>query len=222
MADEKIKITSCNLILCEGKDEVLFLNQYLFWLKEQGVFEKSDPNVQIINFGGVKEFKRKLRVIVKAPGFQDVRSILIIQDAETDADASRRSICDNLKNNGLPAPSRAAEWERNDAMKLAYLLFPKLDGYPTNGTLEDLCVTIIDKSYNPDAVIELIENDMSNLESRELRAFPHKHKSKLHGFFSLTDRFVGDKVGEAAAAGAFDWNNEKLSVLKRMIIENME
>ena len=42
-----------------------------------------------------------------------------------------------------------------------------------------------------------------------------------HGFFSLTDRFVGQKIGDAARAGAFDWEHEKVKPLVELVDEKL-
>ncbi len=40
-------------------------------------------------------------------------------------------------------------------------------------------------------------------------------------YFSVTDRYVSLKIGEAARAGAFDWENKALDALRRFV-ESME
>ena len=42
------------------------------------------------------------------------------------------------------------------------------------------------------------------------------------GYFSVQDRLVSLKVGEAADKDAFDWRNEKLLPLRSLIAEGFE
>lgn len=88
---------------------------------------------------------------------------------------------------GMSTPKSAGMWQESGGINVGFLLFPQLDSDPIEGTLEDLCLKII------------------------------KFKTKLHSFFSLTDRFVGLKIGEAADAGAFDWDSPELEGLRKMI-----
>ena len=57
------------------------------------------------------------------------------------------------------------------------------------------------------------------LKDKELRSFPRKFKTRLHTYFSITDNYVSLKIGEAAKAGAFNWESPKLSPLKSFLYE---
>ena len=60
---------------------------------------------------------------------------------------------------------------------------------------------------------------MNNLENKYNRSYPHEFKTKLHTYFSVTDEYVSLKIGEAAKAGAFNWNSNKLLPLKNFLSE---
>jgi len=45
------------------------------------------------------------------------------------------------------------------------------------------------------------------------------HKNKLHTYFSLTDDFVGLKIGESAKANAFDFSAKEFESLKTLLEE---
>ena len=66
---------------------------------------------------------------------------------------------------------------------------------------------------------EKISDIMNCLKNKGVRYFKHDFKTRLHSFFSLTDGFVGSKVGEAARYGAFNWESIELEYLYKMIIE---
>ena len=63
---------------------------------------------------------------------------------------------------------------------------------------------------------------MNDLEKKYDRVFQREFKTKLHTYFSVTDKYVSLKIGEAARAGAFNWSSEKLTPLKRFLLELME
>ena len=66
--------------------------------------------------------------------------------------------------------------------------------------------------------IEEIDTFMKLLGDKHKREFPHEFKTKLHTYFSITDKFVGLKIGEAAKAGVFDWNSTRLDFLKSFLL----
>ena len=81
------------------------------------------------------------------------------------------------------------------------MLFPTCDPAPGNGTLEDLCHSFL------------------TLLEKKGREFPRIFKNRLHTYLSTNDRYVSLKIGEAAPAGAFDWNNTSLNALRDFLSE---
>ncbi|MGM9771341.1 MAG: DUF3226 domain-containing protein, partial [Segatella copri] len=102
--------------------------------------------------------------------------------------------------------------------KIGYLLFPTCDSLVKDGTLEDLCLSILAEECGF-GIIGDIQNFMDELGFKYNRKYPHEFKTKLHTYFSVTDEYVSLKVGEAARAGAFDWNSDKLAPLKSFLSE---
>ena len=103
-------------------------------------------------------------------------------------------------------------------MKIAYLLFPSLTDDPTNGTLEDLCASILSESSSNN-ILKKVDDFFITLENHQLRTFPHKFKSRIHTYFSITDKYVSLKIGEAADAGAFDWESDEFNYIKSLLRE---
>ena len=44
----------------------------------------------------------------------------------------------------------------------------------------------------------------------------------IHTYFSVNEKYISLKIGEAAKAGAFAWDHEKLAGLKSIILEGLE
>ena len=102
--DYKI-ISKPYLILCEGLDECNFLCWFLN-SKELHDDKRFSRIIQIIDFGGIKELTEKLAIIKNIEGYENVSRILIIRDAETNAEAAVKSIQSALDKNGLPVPEQ--------------------------------------------------------------------------------------------------------------------
>ena len=216
---DKIKnesIIKRHLILCEGIDEYYFLISMLnnpTW-KDKKFFSSE---IQVINFGGNEELAQQLQVLTRSHGFDDLSSLLIMRDAEKNAIAAEQQIQDALKKAGLEVPQKPGEWKAGKP-QVGFLLFPYCDNSLREGTLEDLCLSILEESGNSEILKEIqVFVDMISRENG--RSLPRKHKNKLHTYFSITDRLVGMKIGEAAKAGAFDWNSDRLSFFKSFLLD---
>ncbi len=219
----KISEKTPHIILCEGKDEERFLISFLNFCI------KNDPRFDLFfvyNFGGTKELKNALQELPKAldmiinttDNFSTiVKSLCIIQDAETDASATCQSICGSLKKFGFAAPAVPCspvtdEQARYPNIRTGFLLFPGCGAKPENGTLEDLCLRILAK--------EDAEDILKNVDKALEPYIPLKcpHKNRLHTYFSLTNDFVGDKVGEAASKKAFRYDVPEIESLKNFLL----
>ena len=88
-------------------------------------------------------------------------------------------------------------------------------GSVSRETLEDLCLSLLEPT-DRETMLEEIDAFLGHLQGGYQRSFPHLHKARLHTYFSITDRFVGMKIGEAAAAMAFDWKDPRLHFFPRL------
>lgn len=206
-----IVIHKKHLILCEGMDEWRFLVRYLNSpaLQENPFFSE---NIEALNFGGNEDLSAYLAALKLIDGFSDIVSLLVIRDAELDAQKAARQVQNALRTNGLNVPDAQGQWTEGTP-KTCFLLFPALGTEECPGTLEDLCVTILDDTAAETPLGE-IDAFVERLEQGRKRIFSHRHKTRLHTYFSVNDKFVSMKVGEAADAGAFNWFHPKLEPLK--------
>jgi len=211
-----IQILKSNLILCEGRDEQEFLIQYLNSAALSNIPGFSN-DIQVIDFGGNSELSRKLEILKNMANFDKLTSLLVIRDAETSAESACQEIKRALRENGFSIPQEPHRWE-GELLKVGFLLFPTCDHTLRNGTLEDLCLSILsDQSAND--TLEEIDLFLRRLESRCQRTFSRIFKARLHTYFSVHNDYVSLKIGEAAAAGAFDWNNTALKPLRSFMQE---
>lgn len=205
---KKIKIEegTKHLILCEGKDAEGFLNEYL----RQTVEQRSA--IQVLDFGGNPDLRKSLKLLRVTPGFSNLCSLLIIRDAETNAQAAFDQVRFALKDYHFAMPKTQGEWEEGTP-RTCFLLFPKFGKQIVPGTLEDLCMSILAEN-NVDDVIGRMGTFLNTLQQDGVRDFSHPHKTKLHTYFSITNDFVTKNIGLAAKAGAFNWSHPDLDPLK--------
>ena len=221
MCEQREIIHKPFLILCEGKDA----RNFLIGLLNSDCLKhdlRYSNDIDIHSFGGVNDLSSYLKALSNIENFDIVSSILIIRDAEKDYSKAQNKIKESLKKSGFSVPDESNKWYMNhDAehnnINIAYCLFPACDKKAVNGALEHLCWDILNEESTEikESVTDYIERvkKISNCE------FPREFKNILHTYFSIKDRFVTMKIGEAAKAKAFNWENEKLSPLKRIISE---
>ena len=210
------KIMKRHLILCEGRDEQEFL---IAWLNSAALHSVPafSEEIQVIDFGGNQDLPAYLRLLQNAENFDKVRSILVIRDAEKDAKRAVCEIQESFHKNDLPVPETPQVWE-NGVPKTGFLLFPKFDREPECGTLEDLCLSLL-SDPNASCLTKEIDAFMSALEERCRLVFRRPFKTRLHTYFSIHNKYVSLKIGEAANAGAFDLDNKSLEPLKNFLLE---
>lgn len=208
---EKELIHKKHLILCEGMDEWKFLVRYLnsSALEEIPFFSE---DIEVFDFGGNENLSNYLTAFKGIEGYSDAVSLLVIRDAELDAQKAARQVQNALRTNGLEVPDVQGQWT-NGIPKTCFLLFPALGTEECPGTLEDLCLTILDETA-AETPLEEIDAFVEHLEQDRGQTFSHRHKTRIHTYFSVNNRFVSMKVGEAADAGAFNWSHPNLEPLK--------
>lgn len=216
MSVSPIEIKKECLILCEGRDEENFLNNFLT-NRSQTECQDYVSKIQVLNFGGNEELPSYIQALKVSPNFSKVRSMLIIRDAEKDADKASSQIQSALRKANLPVPNSVCQWE-NGTLRVGFLLFPSCSNELCNGTLEDLCIDILKESED-DGITTMVDEFLDTIESKRQAALRHRHKSKLHTYFSVNDKYVGQKIGEAARSGALDWGSDKLKPMTSFIRE---
>lgn len=205
-----IQIERTKLLLVEGADA------YYFCIWAYQAFGAGE--IQVIDFGGNEELRLRLRSVSLLPKFEEVKTIVIARDAETNPFAAISSVQSAMQDVSLSVPNRPFEFA-GTSPRTAFMLFPGLM-LDTNGkellmhgTLEDLCFsTIKDRP-----IIECVDRFVECAESKgqEIR---RPHKSKLHAYLASQWQLVGLKLGEASKAGAWDWNHDAFEPFRRVIL----
>lgn len=225
MARVRNRIEKPYLILCEGIDVENVMIGYLN--SDALAFDRRFANdIQTLNFKGVEELPVYLSNLKKMEGYEIVRQILVLRDAERDVQKAINMVKKAFRVNGLPVPDSVHAWiKANDSSErkiaTAFTLLPTCDANPTEGALEDLCLNILKAEYADDMQKD-IQGFINEVKNKYGSVSAHEHKSRLHTYFSVNEDFISLKIGEAALAGAFDWGSEKLKGLKELMAAGFE
>ena len=85
------KILKEHLILCEGRDEQEFLIQFLE-SDTLSFLPGFSNDIQVMDFGGNSELLKHLTILKKMDGFEKIKSLLVVRDAETNAETACKEI----------------------------------------------------------------------------------------------------------------------------------
>ncbi|GEM_PF-2440683 len=186
---KKLESVECSSILIvEGKDEVSFLDAYIY--RHKGL-EKS--KVQIIDAGGKYGFRQDLADLKDLPGFDSVRRIAIIRDADLSAEQAFQSVSNALQSESLPVPDRPGHFATDETGMITVGIFVTPDN-KRSGCLESLLVDII-KSRNLRSCVD---------EFFKCADKPSRPKQYMLALLSLMEEYC-NSIGLAAQKGYFDF-----------------
>lgn len=195
------------LLLAEGRDAEFFL----VWACRK---YRQQDDIQVLDFGGITELSTFLKTLSQVERFDEVETLVITRDSETDAQAAVTSMQTALKKNDLPTPSGAFLYETMDNFKTALMIFPGPQS--TSGTLEDLCLEIV----KDDPIMPCVNDYLECLKRKlckERLTVPHKRK--IHTFLAGKDKdFVGVTIGQASYHNAWDPEHHVLRPFKDIIV----
>ena len=94
-------IETSRLLVVEGNDDRNFFQALVAHL--------SVDDVSVRPYDGTGELKRYLRTLVAATGFENLRSLGIVRDANGSAKSAFQSVQSGLRNAALPVPPKVAQ-----------------------------------------------------------------------------------------------------------------
>ena len=206
-------IQETRVILAEGPDTKYFL----MWVCAAFKSEK----IEIFHVGGNQNLRKYLKTFVVTPGFEQVQTLVVARDAETDAQGAVKSVADALAAFDLPRPTEPFRFApgRVDQPRTAVMIFPGYasSGKPrelANGMLEDLCLATIQPT---DTALACVEEYINCLQSGP-GSPKNLSKARLHAYLAGKDAFVGMKLGEATKSKAWDFDHESLAPFRETIL----
>ena len=198
-------ITHKKLLLAEGRDAELFL----VWA---GRHFRRERDFQVMDFGGIKELTNFLKLLANDESYDDVETIVIVRDAETDAKAATSSIQHSMMQANMPVPQKPFEYTQNSFVKTAFMIFPGPEHQ--NGRLEDLCLSTVKN----DPLLKCVDDYLECAKAKN-EPLPRIHKSKLHCFLAGKKDYAGLPIGLASHERAWDFDHPALEPFKRIVQE---
>lgn len=199
------KITAKKLLLAEGRDAELFL----VWA---GRYFRRERDFQVMDFGGIKELTNFLKLLTNDESYDNVETIVVARDAETDAKAATISIQRSMAQANMPVPQKPFEYTQNSSVKTAFMIFPG-PGH-REGRLDDLCLLTVED----DPLLECVDDYLECAKAKN-EPLPRIHKSKLHCFLAGKKDYAGLPIGLASREHAWDFDHPTLKPFKRIIQE---
>jgi hypothetical protein len=185
-------VEKAKLILVEGTDEERFFGALLEHL--------SIADVQVMQVGGKAGFGPMLAAIRIDERFEDIRSMLLVRDADwakpagTNARAAWEALAGALVSANIPKPPAHGVFEGTTKPRTAIYVMP--DG-TSDGMLEDLCL----EAMRGDEALPCLDGYFECLQAA---GFMHAAKdvAKARAHALLASRKEPDlRVGEAARRG---------------------
>jgi hypothetical protein len=203
-----VAVAKTKLILVEGVDEERFFEALLDHL---GI-----TDVQVLSVGGKAGFGAMLAAIRADERFPEVRSIVLVRDADwhkpagENAAAAWDALVGAFASAGLPRPTQHAALGGSEELKTAVYVMP--DG-TADGMLEDLCLLAMrqDKALPClDAYFECLKRTGIEHAAKDVA------KARAHAL--LASRKDPDlRVGEAAKRGYWPFDAEAFGPLTALL-----
>jgi hypothetical protein len=192
----KINPNTKRLIVVEGNDDLLFFEGYLKHLIEKGFI--SDI-FQIGQTYGKDKIRPHLENLKYSPNFENIVDILVLFDSDNSYEDTFKTI-NKATEDFKPTPQIALMPAFNDT---------------ENGTLEDLCLKILEE----DTYLKMSDNLVNEIEKIEelTEHTPHYHKKRMSTYFSIQEKYVGKYIGFNRKA--FNYDSEHLDPLKKILQE---
>ena len=169
-----LRVEQPKQVIVEGIDEVRVFSSLANHIGISGL--------QVQQCGGYQNLRRFLSAFTALDGFDNVESLAVVADANTNRVGRQQSIQAALTNVGLPVPSAALQATSAGRLKVVYLIIP----HGSDGTmLEDVCLA----SVSADAAMKCVDEYFECLsrEGASTPRFVHKSKGKVHAFLASRD-----------------------------------
>ena len=198
------------IALCERIDIAAFIDVYIKYLRTQGV---EIPQVRIVNLQELENLPQYLENLEQFAKPANIGKVVVFADASKKRLEKQYFITASLQRSFL------------QALDYDFYLFPRKStkGNWTPGFLEDLLLPTLSQEsseecefYNLHGITHEFLFTVQNCRGKDNR-FVNISRNFLYSYLSGTEKFVGLRLGEAAAKGAFDLEHEGFKDLKEFI-----
>ena len=200
--DEDLHIERPKQVLVEGNDEVrLFgaLAQHL------GI-----SDIQVNQYKGRGNLRSFLKALPLLDGFENINSLAVVADANSDRNGAEQRIRDALSAADLPSPRRPLQALPQGSLRVCYLVVPH---EAESGMIEDVCLDSVESDPATDCVDRYFEClKQANRVPKEVRMA----KARLHAFLASREE-PHLRLGEAADNGIWDFEADVFHPLKTLL-----
>jgi 5S rRNA maturation endonuclease (ribonuclease M5) len=169
---KNIVIKKSNIILVEGKDDKIFFEELINFIKK-------DKEIQVIEYEGKDNLKNRIKVLLKTPDFSNVKNLIIVRDADENPQTAFQSVITILQNYNFSIPSKPYEVVEGNP-NIGVILLPD-ENEP--GNLESLCL----KAFkNNKQIYTCVENYIECLKNNGVY-IKKLSKTKFYAFLSATE-----------------------------------
>lgn len=193
-------------ILVEGGDESYILNALIRHMA--GAASEPQEDVNIYDIDGKPNLRKILRILVKSEGFELVKRIGIILDADESEEDTLKSIQTVLEKEGLPAPVAPNNPVEKDGHPAVTALI--LPGNGQEGELE----TLLCESFADKPVDECIKEFFECVE-RLNGAVKEPEKARVRAYIAAIDPEVA--TGGAAERGYLNFEHDAFEPIRRFL-----
>ena len=190
------EIRSPGLLWCEGPHDFAFLRRML------GYLGNTEQTVRVEVFEGKDQLPDYLTTLSLRPGFDDLRVLAIVRDADENAGAALASVTDHVKRGGLVAPDshgQLVSGESFDGRSRSVGIFIAPDGVAP-GALESLYLQSVGEGPIVECVREFMRCVGPELRHTRVAQFA---KAEFHAWLATCPE-PGILPGQALDANFID------------------
>ncbi len=208
------------MLLVEGMDEFALLCPFL---EHMGV-----TSIDIRLYDGTANLGRRLKSLKITSDFAKLRALGVLRDADENAASALQSVQGALERADLAYPEAAGDFAEGKP-SVGVLVVP---GAGNPGSLETLCwpskagLARVGNDNEEDTtrqdlvpacdVANCVGSYIKCLQDREVRLHRNVDKVRVHTYLAA-HRQPGMKIGEAAAAGCWDFTHDAWGYLRKFI-----
>jgi hypothetical protein len=193
-------ITHDALLVAEGRDT---FGVCLAALRHLGL----DNRIEVRNAGGVQDFPAYLLALSSVSGFDQVMSLGLVRDTETDPARAFAELCTALGKASLPVPAAVLQATGTAAKpSVTVMLLPDPQ---TPGMLE----TLLWRSLSGHSFVACIDDYLKCVQASTGGPVANEPKSRIRAFIAA-QKDCQLLVGQAAHAGYFPWASQAFDQLK--------
>jgi hypothetical protein len=185
------------VVVAEGKETCILLERFLAFLG-------AADSIQVRDFGGVSELRSYLGLLRKIDGFQQLQSLGVVRDAETDAAAAFQSVCGALSSAGLPSPAGPGLLV-GGSPRVGVFILP--DG-ASPGMIETLCLAAV----REDPAAHCVDEYLDCLRRSGIEGPRNVEKARVQAFLASRPEACAH-LGLGAKKGYWPWEGSAFGPL---------